>query len=312
MEQTPARPAPQIVVGADGTDAGLRAVRCATQEAQRRGLGLRIVHVTPGYTPTGPALPVIPDGSLRSYGLQILRDAAAQVAEEAPQLPVDTVLVTAGRIPGLVTNSTDAAMLFIGNARHSLGERVWTGNTITGVVARAHCPVVVVPLDWSPEKKHGRIVAGFKTTRHATELLEAAVDLATQGPGEPREVVVLHAWKLASGYDDIVANRVAVEEWASSQTQFIEPFVQRVRARHPEVPIRIEIVHDQPANALVKASRTSDHLVLVRPDLGRIFHHLGHVARAVVREAHCPVEVMLPVPAGLTKDAEITEQAVRS
>ena len=312
MEQTPPRPAPQIVVGADGTDAGMQAVRCATEEAKRRDLGLRIVHVTPGYTPTGPALPIIPDGSLRSYGLQILRDAAAQVAEDAPDLPVNTVLVTAGRVPGLVTHSTDAKMLFLGNARHSLGERIWTGNTITGVVARAHCPVVVVPRDWSPEQEHGRVVVGFKTTRHANELLEAAVELAMRGADGPAEVVVLHAWKLASGYDDIVSDRVAVEDWARSQTQFIEPVVERVRARHPEVPIRIEIVHDQPAHALVHASRTSDHLVLVRPDLGRIFHHLGHVARAVVREAHCPVQVMLPVPAGLAANAKRTEQAVRS
>ncbi len=312
MHQTPASPAPQVVVGADGTEAGLCAVRYAAHEATRRGLGLRIVHVTPGYTPTGPALPIIPDGSLRSYGLSILRDAAARVSEDAPGLPVETVLVTAGRIPGLVSNSTDAALLVLGNAHHSLGERIWTGNTITGVVARAHCPVTVVPQEWSTERLHHRIVVGFKTTRHAHELLEAAVDLAARSAGDRTEVVVLHAWKLASGYDDIVANRVSVEQWAHAQTQLMEPVVQRIRTRHPEVPIRIEIVHDQPAHALVKASRTCDHLFLMRPDHGRLFHHLGHVTRAVVREAHCPVEAMLPVPVARATGAEQAEGSVRS
>lgn len=307
MEQHPVPPVPQIVVGADGTEAGLQAVRCAAKEAERLSLGLRIVHVTPGYVPTGPALPIIPDGSLRSYGLGILKDAASQARQDAPALSVDTVLVTAGRVPGLVTNSTDAKVLFLGNGHHSLGERVWTGNTIAGVVSRAHCPVVVVPQDWSPDLTHGRVVVGLKTKRHANELLEAAVEVATRSGGAPSEVVVLHAWKLASGYDDIVSNREAVEEWARSQTQVIEPLVERVRSKHPEVPIRIEIVHDQPAHALVHASRTSDHLVVVRPDHGRLFHHLGHVVRAVVREAHCPVAVMLPVPAK-NDDPDLADQ----
>jgi nucleotide-binding universal stress UspA family protein len=69
-----------------------------------------------------------------------------------------------------------------------------------------------------------------------------------------------------------------------------------------------DVRHEEPAHALVRASRGADRLLLARPHRRRT-HHLGRVARAVLRDACCPVEVVpvrdgaepraAPVAAGL-------------
>lgn len=307
MNEPHDRTARPVVVGTDGTATGVRAVRYATEQARERGTGLRIVHVTPGYIPAGPSLPVMPDNSLRGYGLRVLREAGDQVHKEAPDLFVETALVTAGRVAGLVANSGDAQLLVLGNGHRPLSERIWTGNTVTGVITRVRCPVVVVPREWSPGQTRGSVVVGYKGARHAAEMVLAAAAVADAVAGE---VVVLHAWQLPPGYDDIIVGRTEEERWAAAQTRQIETCLHRARAAHPDVPIRIEVVHEQAAHALVRASVTADRILLMRPDHGRLFHHLGSVARAVVREAHCPVELLLPLPAGRTAVEEsATEQA---
>lgn len=280
-----------VVVGVDGTPAGSRGVRYAALEAQRLGRALQIVHVTPGYATTGPGLPIIPDGTLRSYGLKLLQEAGTAAHALVPGLEVETRLLAGSTVPSLAETSAHASLLVLGAERRSFAGRIWTGDIVAGVTAQASCPTVVVPPEWEPTDDHGRIVIGWRSPERPTDLLAAGFELA-QSRGA--ELVVLHAWKLQSGYDDIVANRVAAEEWGRRETGIIEPLVGELRSRYPDVPVRIEVLHAQPAYALVNASVRADRLLIMRPEHGGVFHHLGAVGRAVLREALCPVEVLPP------------------
>jgi nucleotide-binding universal stress UspA family protein len=284
---------PPVVVGVDGTPAGYRGVQYAALEARRLGVGLRIVHVTPGYPPSGPALPIIPSGTLQTYGLELLAEAGTQASAVVPDLDVDTQLLAGSSTARtLAACGQDAPLLVLGTERQSFAERVWTGDVVAGVAAQASCPAVFVPPDWEPSEEHRRIVVGLKSTDDIVGLL-AGLSLAH---ARNAELVVVHAWKLPAAYDDIVANRVASDEHARQQTGLIEPVLQEIRQSCPEVPVRIEVLHAQPAWALVNASTKADRLVIMRPARGGAFHHLGAVARAVLREAHCPVEVIAPQP----------------
>lgn len=276
-----------VIAGVDGTTAGHRGVRYAALEARRRDAALSIVHVTPaGSVSTGPSVPV---DLLRDYGLELLEGALSEARTVDPDLEVDTRLVMGmTTVQGLAVASEQAGLLVLGAERRSFVGQVWTGDVVGGVAARATCPVVAVPPEWDPEVKHGRLVVGVKDSERASELIAAGLALADE---LGVELLVLHAWKAPSGYDDIIATRTYAEEYERDQTALLESLVDSHRTERPDVAVRIDVVHEQPAHALIRTSTSADRLIVSRPRHGRTVHHLGGVARAVLREARCPVEV---------------------
>lgn len=280
-----------VLVGVDGTPAGLRGVRYAALEARRRGTGLTILHVTPGYS-LGAGLPAVPEDVLRSYGVELLDKACESAGTVVPGLDMETQLLAGmTTVHGLVSRSEAVALVVLGAERRSFAGRVWTGDTVAGVAARASCPVVVVPPEWEPGHEFGRVVVGVKDTERAAGLVAAGLAVAHR---DGAELVILHAWKLPSGYDDIISNRVSVDEYGIKQTAALEPLVHAHRSEYPEVPVRIEVLHTQPARALTEASAGADRLLISRPGHGGTLHRLGGVGRAVLHEARCPVEVHAP------------------
>lgn len=280
-----------IVVGVDGTPASDRAVQYGAGEAKRLGLGLHLVHAIPGERASGPPLPIIPDGALRTYGQEHLERAQLQASEAAPDLSVETSLVPGSVVATLVTSGEHASMIVLGADRRSLPRRIWTGAVVNAVAAQAVCPIAVIPPEWEPGTTRGRVVVGLKDVEFFEELLRTGLDLAD---ARAAELLVVNAWKLPPGYDDVLANHVDVDTWGLRQTSLIEPIVQDLRHDHHDVPVRIAVLHAQPASALVDASAEADLLVIGRPKQGGPFHHLGAVARAVLREARCPVQILPP------------------
>jgi len=278
-----------VVVGADGSEQGYTGVRYAAGEAARRGVPLDVVHVIPGYVPVGPFL-MIPEGSLQEFGSSVA-DRAAQVAmDEEPGLSVTKHLLSGNRVRELVRFSEGAGLLVLAARHLSVMEHVMAGATVTAVVSRATCPVVVVPVGWQPPSTpRRRVVAGYKSSHHSAELFEDAFPVAE---ALKAELVVLHAWKLEGVYDDVIAGRIEEERWNAEERAMVETNLAGYRESYPDVPVRVVVVHDRPTHALVHASRTADRLVLVKPAHGGRLHHLGTTARAVLRMAACPVEMV--------------------
>ena len=279
-----------VVVGVDGSDRGYTGVRYAAQEARRLGLGLDLVHVSPGYLPVGPLL-TIPDGSLQNYARSVLTRAASVAAETSPVVPVATHHLSGSRIDALVGFAGGAALLVLASRHLSVMDRIWTGATVTGVVSRSSCPTVVVPASWEPSASRGRIVVGIKTTQHATELLAAAFGRAAE---LGCELEVLHAWKLQGVYDDMIASSVEEEQANARELALIEPLLGDFRQAYPQVRASVRVVHRRPAGALIGASGRADRLVVIRPGHGARLHHLGRTARSLLRDSLCPVEVIAP------------------
>ena len=144
------------------------------------------------------------------------------------------------------------------------------------------------PEEWEPGGAVGPVVVGLKDTEHAVDLVGTSMALAEQ---LDTELLIVHAWKAPSGYDDIIATRSYQSEYNADLTTDITSLVERHRHAHPDLPVRIEVLHAQPAYALVHASTGARRLLVGRPRHGHMLHHLGGVGRAVLRESHCPVEV---------------------
>lgn len=277
-----------VVVGVDETPAGQKGVRYAALEARRLGASLSIVHVTPGYTPAA-GIPAVPEDVLRAYGTELLEHARKQAQATVPDLEVETTLVAGvTSVRALADRSREASLVVLGSERRSFAGRVWTGDIVAGVAAQASCPVVVVPPEWEPAHEHGRVVVGVKHPESAAEIVAAGLSSADELSAE---LVIIHTWRAPSGYDDVLANRAYADEYGRQQTALLEPLVTAHRHEHPDVPVRIEVLHTQAAHELVSASAHADRLLISRPRHGGTFHHLGSTGRAVLSDARCPVEV---------------------
>jgi len=282
-----------IVVGVDGTDQSRLAVRYAVLEAQRLGCGLRLVHAGPEVGPRTPELPLISVDTLERVGHRIVNEAK-QLAYDMTDgaIHVEKVVESGPRARVLDHAGEDARLIVLGHRDRSILGRIFTSSTCTGVASRAHCPVVCVPTAWTPGSLRGRVVVGVAGPEHSQDALWAAFAAAA----ERRDMLtVLHAWKLQSPYDDLVVSPEALDEWKRSATQMLEYLLRDWREAYPDVEVEIDVRHQYAAPALVGATEGADLLVLGRRGPGtHLGVHLGSTARALIREARCPVEIAPP------------------
>jgi nucleotide-binding universal stress UspA family protein len=285
------RTSAHVVAAVDGSRGSRAAVTYAAREARDRGLPLELVNVVPAYLPAGP-FPMSPEVTMRDAGYEVLQGAHDVAVAASPGLEVTTTLLMGSRVDALVRHTRDAALLVAGAAPHGLAERLWTGSIVTGLAARATCPFVIVPSAEHDAARFGRIVVGLKSTTRAEHLLGTAFAVARQSQSD---LVVIHAWHLLSGYDDAIAERIVDPEWATEQRRMIEDNLIDLRMAYPDVQVEVELVHGQPAYALVTRSTDADLLLISRPPHGGFVHYLGATARAVIRDAACPIEVVPPL-----------------
>jgi nucleotide-binding universal stress UspA family protein len=191
---------------------------------------------------------------------------------------VDTLLKVAEGADHLVLQHRQQARLL----------RVFTGSIASGVAAHAHLPVVSVPEFWSGPSSHD-VVVGLESVDQDESLLRLGV---AEARARDARLTVLHSWYLPPLYDGVQLDRLALNSIGESVRAKIEAALVPLRAEHPDVDVRVELMRMRPADALVERSGRSDLLVLGRGPSGPAAGHLGSVTRAVLREALCPVVVL--------------------
>lgn len=295
-----------VVVGIDGTERALSAVRYGTHEAMRSGLDLTLVHVMPDYVPMSPMLPLIPE-DLSELGTRLLAEASDVARRENPEVRLSSRLLHGGPAWQLVAATDGAHMIALGRESTPGWARVFTGAVTMGVAARADCPVVSVPEDWSTEQTRSRpVVVGLEAADLDLALLEHAVSRAA---GLGVGLTVLHAWELPGCYDDIIVRRTHDTDWNRDVRQRVEEHLARLRPDQHGVEVEVEVQHRQPALALREASESAGLLILGRHGHRPVVRHLGGTARAMLREASCPVEVVPPARVGTTTDPTLVGAA---
>ena len=182
--------------------------------------------------------------------------------------------------------------MVLGRETPSRRERIASGATTIGVAARASCPVVAVPPGWQPGAGRARVAVGLKGGAHPRPLLQRAFREAAR---RDAELVVVHAWRLAGDYDDLIARRTGEQEWSDVVRTQVAPHLEEGRTAFPGVRVVLQVVHSEASRALVEVSRSADLLLIERPRHRIPGAYLGATGRVVVTAAACPVEV---VPAG--------------
>ena len=279
-----------VAVPSVGGDAALT---FAVEEARRSGSPLHLVHVLRlhGGEPYAMVYAAAMDAAQSALDTALRR--TKQLSDGS--LTATSELVTTGGVVHELAARSEGARMVVLEHRH-LGplRRLATRSISNGVAARAHSRVVVVPEGGRPASEAPPVVtAAVQDPHEADDILRAAFEEAHE---RGARLIVLHAWWLASGYDDVVVDQAARDEWKARVVRELTPVLQPFRARHPMVDVTIDVRHAPPTEAVLDAGDRSTLLVL-----GRRHHllplgtHLGPVARAVLGHSTAPV-LMTPEP----------------
>jgi nucleotide-binding universal stress UspA family protein len=189
-------------------------------------------------------------------------------------------------------------MLVLGRDDVSWFERLFMGAVTSQVVGHVACPVVVVPGHWRARHASPRlpVIVALDSETAPEPALELAFEEATL---RDARLIVLHAQPMSASAHELTAARLDLEavlaEWEHD---------------HPEVAISTAIVSGDPDAALIRWSRSAAVLVVGHPHQRRWGLWTRSVARAVMKQTHCPLIVAPQATADSGRRDALAEQAV--
>ncbi len=271
-----------VLVGVDGSEDGLRAVRYAVRAAMVDDADLRLVHAVDDAVLAG-AWGVVYDPTILQTAGEQANAAAVELAAELGFPPerthAEVVLGNASAV--LAKFSKDAILLVVGRRSVSGLERMFVGSTSVSVAATAHCPVVVISAASTPEPtgQFKRIAVGVEGEAKAERTLTWALEEAERR-GAVLEVI------------DVIKPPQGVEPQVDAARAAIETTLNPLKPSHPSVQVEVRVEIGEPVDKLVERSESVDLMVLgVRPPRVLGFS-MGGVDRAVIAHAHCPLALV--------------------
>jgi nucleotide-binding universal stress UspA family protein len=134
----------RIVVGVDGSDSSLDALRWAAEQARLTGAGLEVIMAWE-YPPSfGWAPPLPADWSPGEEARRELADSVERALGATPPIEVRQVVVQGHPAPALVAAAREADLLVVGSRGHGAFVGMLLGSVSEHCVSHAPCPVVVV------------------------------------------------------------------------------------------------------------------------------------------------------------------------
>jgi nucleotide-binding universal stress UspA family protein len=290
-----------LIVGTDGSNGALKAVDWAADEADRRGVPLRVVHASrwARYDGLRPSLESteLPERSISAEHMGASAVERARILR--PRLAVSADVRADDPVTALIEASRRASAVVVGS--RGLGAVTGTvlGSVSIQVAARAECPVVVVRHQASPRIERWVVLALGKEGTSTAAVDYAFAEAALRGCG----IEAVHAWMCphretatqhAGQFDEArLARQRQAEHW-------LKEALAPATAAYPEVRVRGIPVESRPHPVLVEAARNAELLVVgARRRGGTVGMQLGPVNHAVVHRAACPVVV---VPEGHRPD----------
>jgi nucleotide-binding universal stress UspA family protein len=135
----------KILVGIDGSENSLRALRWALAEARVRGDAVELVHSWHfPYVADPSGMVPYPGVALEECGTAIIADALRAVADETHGVTITTRVEQGAGAAPLIDASREADLVVIGRRGHGGFLTLVMGSVAQQVAAHAHCPVVVV------------------------------------------------------------------------------------------------------------------------------------------------------------------------
>ncbi|HEY9440960.1 MAG TPA: universal stress protein [Streptomyces sp.] len=276
----------EVCVGVDPRDPSVPVLAWAAEEAERRGLPLRLVLSVPHDTQHVDTSPH--HMALQAQGLQTLATAAETVLRITPQVRVETELVDGMPAAVLCQRAASGASIVVVGSRRltRAGEILSAGSVTVPLSARADCPVVVVREPEHTADIPGHLIVGVDGSASS----QAAVAFAVEEAGLRRASV--HAvWVWQRPVITFGDEEAALAERDSVLAETIEGWTDR----YPDVEVTREVRQGHPVEELARASATALAVVVGRRGRGGYTGmRLGSVVHGLLHRAECPV---ITVPA---------------
>ncbi|MFF0041580.1 universal stress protein [Streptomyces mirabilis] len=276
-----------IVVGVDPDPSRRMALAWAADEAARRRVPLRPVHVEGVPTRGYRGQEIRPSWEewnevLHRAGKQLLEEAADFVTARHPQVEVDAVLAEGDPVWVLREQSRDATAVVLGSRHLSRTQEVFGSASVAlPVMAHVHCPVVVVPESEHITQEPAYYVVGVDGSEHSAAAVDVAFEEASLRGAEVRALYVWEPGPLRI-FDEYAAQQEA--------RRLLSETVAGRHARYPEVDLSHELVVGHPVQVLTDASAHALGLVVgTRGHGGFTGMLLGSVSQGVLHHARCPV-----------------------
>ncbi|MEU6776869.1 universal stress protein [Streptomyces sp. NPDC046759] len=276
-----------VVVGVDPDPVHRMALAWAADEAVRRRLPLRAVHAE-GVPTRGYRRQEVPPSweewneALHKAGQQVLGQAVDFVSARYPQLQVDALLAEGDPVWVLREQSRDATAVVLGSRHLSRKQEVFGSASVAlPVMARTHCPLVVVPEPEHVTEEPAYFVVGVDGSEHSGAAVDVAFEEAALRGARLRALLVWEPGPL----------RVFDEHQPQQECRrLLSEIVAGRHARYPEVDLHHEVLVGHPVQVLTDASAHALGLVVgTRGRGGFAGMLLGSVSQGVLHHARCPV-----------------------
>jgi nucleotide-binding universal stress UspA family protein len=281
-----------VVVGVDGSESSMAAVRLAARLAAERDRPLRVVHafIWPQlHVPLGPSPEGPPEGGFTNAAARIVSDAVAEATRVEPKIGVTGEVIDGSASPVLLGEAADAAMVVLGDRGLGGFTGLLIGSVAIQMAAHAACPVIV--MRGTAELDRDILVGVEGRVEEEAALAFAFDEAARRGVG----VRALHAYThpVAAEPGDMLPLVYSEEELLAEESAVLAEALAGWRERYPEVNVTRLVVRGRPGKVLVQATdRVSMVVVGSRGRGGFAGLLLGSVSQVLLHHAACPVVVV--------------------
>jgi nucleotide-binding universal stress UspA family protein len=287
-QQTNGRP---VVVGVGPTEVD-SALAYAAEEAVRAGCGLHLVHAV-HLVPMAAENALVSSVDLDLWGRETL-DVAVKAAEElvAGAVPVTHEIRHGTPVQVLTDVAADARMVVLEHRHLSRIARVVNRTVAGGVAAHVRVPVAAVPSGWTRSAGTPVVVAGVDVPERSEEVLAAAV---AESRARGASLTVVHSWALPVHFEGVPLEAGEHQRWTDRSKAEVRAALDRLGDASVSIDAEVVVHPGRAVEAILEAAEGADLLVIGRHDpLVPYGSHIGPVARAVLREATCPVLLASP------------------
>ncbi|WP_030327716.1 universal stress protein [Micromonospora parva] len=281
-----------VVVGVDGSESALRAVRLAATEAARQHRPLRVVHgfIWPLlHVPVSPAPDAPPGGGLRHRAEELVEAAVNEAEATVPGLSISGEIIDGEAAAVLVGESPTAALIVLGDRGLGGFSALVVGSVAVQVAAYADCPVLVARGTQRPDQPVLVAVDGSDASRRAADVAaETAVSL-----GVP--LVAVHAYRHpgSSGPGDMQPLVYDEAKLHREQERMLAGWLTGLTEDHRGLRLTCQATRGRPGTVLAEASRSAQLAVVGGRGRGEVTGLLlGSVSQSMLHHAQCPVMVV--------------------
>lgn len=273
---SPANEAKPVIVGVDGSDAAIHAVKWAAVEAHARKVPLKLVYVID----TENDFPFVADDleAEEAAGREALKAAREAATIEDYTIDIGVELLRGRVNRAFVDLSEDASLLAVGSIGAGFFERMVLGSTALSLAHHAKCTVAVVrgAAGSSVPPTSGPVVAGIDHSDSADIVVGTAMQEAAI---RHTDLMAVHARRRRGSHEADAEARGRIDR-----------LVATWGAKFPSVSVETVIAEAGPTKHLVSLSAGARSIVVGSRGRGGFESALlGSTSQSLLYHAQCPV-----------------------